>query len=259
MFELALDPTTWGLLCLVALAAGFIDAIAGGGGLLTVPALLTAGLPPHLTLGTNKLAASFGSLTASFTYYKKQLFKPSFWIGSIIATAIGAVLGTLLVDFLSIEFLNKLIPVIIIAVAIYSLVGRLSPTDSHTLPEANRALKIKQWTQGLSLGFFDGMAGPGTGTFWTASNSMLYKMSLLLNCGLARSMNFVSNFISLITFVALGHVNFMLGITMGAFLMFGAWLGAHSAIKFGNKLIKPLFNTVVIVLAGKLIFEAYFS
>lgn len=258
MFELALDPTTWAILCGVALLAGFIDAIAGGGGLLTVPALLTAGLPPHLTLGTNKLAASFGSLTASITYYKKQLFNPRFWFASIIATATGALLGTLIVDHLSIEFLNKLLPIIIILVACYSLFGNLSTTQSDDLPELTRAIKIKQWLQGLSLGFFDGLAGPGTGTFWTASNGMLYKMSLLLNCGLARSMNFVSNFISLITFVALGHVNFLLGITMGFFIMLGAWFGAHSAIRFGSKFIRPVFNTMVILLALKLIYEAYF-
>ncbi|MFC0116711.1 TSUP family transporter [Pseudoalteromonas xiamenensis] len=257
MMEFALEPATWALLCAVAMAAGFIDAIAGGGGMLTVPALLTAGLPPHLALGTNKLAASFGSVTASFAYYRQRLFDPKFWIQSVFATAIGALLGTLLVDHLSIDFLNKLIPVIIIAVAFYSLFGTLSHSDSHNLPRVTRSLKLKQWIQGLSLGFFDGMAGPGTGTFWTASNSLLYKMSLLLNCGLARSMNFVSNFISLITFVALGHVNFLLGISMGAFLMCGAWFGAQSAIKFGNKLIKPIFNSVVIVLAIKLIYEAY--
>ena len=70
MIEIALEPTTWLVLCSAALAAGFIDAVAGGGGMLTVPALLTAGLPPHFALGTNKLAASFGSFTASFTYYK---------------------------------------------------------------------------------------------------------------------------------------------------------------------------------------------
>lgn len=257
MFELALDPTTWALLCAVALAAGFIDAIAGGGGMLTVPALLTAGLPPHLTLGTNKLAASFGSLTASVTYFRKKLFNPRFWAASILATAIGALVGTLVVDYLSIEFLNKLLPVVIILVACYSLFGSLSTTEHNELPELDGKTKIKQWIQGLGLGFFDGLAGPGTGTFWTASNSLLYKMSLLLNCGLARSMNFVSNFISLITFVALGHVNFLLGITMGFFLMLGAWLGAHSAIKFGSKMIRPVFNTVVIVLALKLIYEAY--
>ncbi|KZY48763.1 MULTISPECIES: TSUP family transporter [Pseudoalteromonas] len=257
MFELALDPATWALLCAVALAAGFIDAIAGGGGMLTVPALLTAGLPPHLTLGTNKLAASFGSLTASVTYFRKKLFNPRFWAASILATAIGALIGTLVVDYLSIEFLNKLLPVVIILVACYSLFGSLSTTEHNELPELDGKTKVKQWLQGLGLGFFDGLAGPGTGTFWTASNSLLYKMSLLLNCGLARSMNFVSNFISLITFVALGHVNFLLGITMGFFLMLGAWLGAHSAIKFGGKMIRPVFNTVVIVLALKLIYEAY--
>ncbi len=257
MFELALKPTTWALLCAVALAAGFIDAIAGGGGMLTVPALLTAGLPPHLTLGTNKLAASFGSLTASVTYFRKKLFSPRFWAASIIATAIGALIGTLVVDYLSIDFLNKLLPVVIILVACYSLFGSLSTTEHNELPTLDTKTKIKQWLQGLGLGFFDGLAGPGTGTFWTASNSLLYKMSLLLNCGLARSMNFVSNFISLITFVALGHVNFLLGITMGLFLMLGAWLGAHSAIKFGGKMIRPVFNTVVIILALKLIYEAY--
>ncbi len=257
MFELALDPATWALLCAVALAAGFIDAIAGGGGMLTVPALLTAGLPPHLTLGTNKLAASFGSLTASVTYFRKKLFNPRFWAASILATAIGALIGTLVVDYLSIEFLNKLLPVVIILVACYSLFGSLSTTEHNELPKLDSETKIKQWLQGLGLGCFDGLAGAGTGTFWTASNSLLYKMSLLLNCGLARSMNFVSNFISLITFVALGHVNFLLGITMGFFLMLGAWLGAHSAIQFGSKMIRPVFNTVVIVLALKLIYEAY--
>jgi len=146
---------------------------------------------------------------------------------------------------------------VIIVVACYSLFGNLSATEEHALPPLNRSTKVKQWLQGLSLGFFDGLAGPGAGTFWTASNSLLYRMSLLLNCGLARSMNFVSNFVSLITFVALGHVNFILGVTMGLFLMLGAWLGAHSAIRFGSKFIKPVFNTVVIILALKLIYEAY--
>ena len=103
--ELVLEPSIWLLLCAVAFSAGFIDAIAGGGGLLTVPALLTAGLPPHVVLGTNKLAATFGSFTASLTYYRKRLFNPRYWRRSLIFTAIGAILGTLLVDMISKEAL----------------------------------------------------------------------------------------------------------------------------------------------------------
>ncbi len=257
MFELMLDPTTWAILCGVALLAGFIDAIAGGGGMLTVPALLTSGVPPHLALGTNKLAASFGSLTASITYYRRQLFKPRFWLISSLTTALGAMLGTFAADHMSVELLHKVIPIIVIIVAVYSLFVKNDQYTDHKLPSKTRTLKYKQGIQGSLLGFFDGIAGPGTGTFWTASNGVLYKMNLLLNCGLARSMNFISNVVSLATFVFLGHVNFLLGVTMGAFLMIGAWIGAHSAIKFGSKLIKPVFNTVVILLAMQLIWQAY--
>ncbi len=119
IFELGLEPSVFIILCSVALAAGFIDAIAGGGGLLTVPALLSAGLPPHIALGTNKLAASFGSSTAAITYYKKRLFEPLFWWRSFLFTAAGAICGTLVVDIISTAWLDKLLPVII----------RLSHTD----------------------------------------------------------------------------------------------------------------------------------
>jgi hypothetical protein len=257
MLEIALEPSTWFILCSAALLAGFIDAIAGGGGMLTVPALLTAGLPPHLALGTNKLAASFGSATAGYTYYKKQLFNPKFWLLSALTTAFGALLGTLLVTYLTPEFLNLLLPIVIIAVAVYSLFSKYQFAEHSHLPKKSKSLKTKQFWQGLTLGFYDGVAGPGTGTFWTASNSFLYKMGILLNCGLARSMNFISNVFSLATFVVLGHVHLGLGLTMGAFIMLGAWLGAHSAIKFGSKLIKPVFNSMVIILAIKLIIDTY--
>ena len=105
--ELGLDLWVVAALCAVALVAGFIDAVAGGGGLLTVPALLTAGLPPHLVLGTNKLAATFGSITASITYYRRKLFDPQFWRTALLFTAIGATCGTLVVDLISKEWLES--------------------------------------------------------------------------------------------------------------------------------------------------------
>lgn len=93
-----IEPTMLVILALVAFAAGFIDAVAGGGGMLTVPTLLSLGLPPHIALGTNKLAATFASSTAAFTYYKKKLFKPQCWLNAFVATLIGATVGTLVVD-----------------------------------------------------------------------------------------------------------------------------------------------------------------
>lgn len=252
-----LSATTILMLIAAAFVAGFIDAIAGGGGLLTVPALLSSGLPPHLALGTNKLAATFGSITASYTFYKKKLFDPVFWRLSFLATAIGAIVGTITVYYISADVLNKVLPVFIGFSALYALFNRVKEQTSTELPLKCRKQKVKQISQGLTLGFYDGFAGPGTGAFWTVSNLFLYKINLLLSSGLARAMNFTSNFFSLLAFIYLGQVNFVIGLAMGVFLMLGAYTGAHSAIKYGNKFIRPIFTLVVTLMTVKLAIDAW--
>jgi uncharacterized membrane protein YfcA len=249
----------WLTLCAVGFLAGLIDAIAGGGGMLTIPTLLTTGLPPHIVLGTNKLAASFGSLTASITFYRKKLFDPNFWRLSILYTAIGAVVGTLAVGYLSSEFLEKSIPILIVITAIYTLFSKTVVTEIKGLPPLSPRVKATQSVQGLLLGFYDGIAGPGTGAFWTASSSALYKINILLSCGLARSTNFVSNFCSLLTFFYFEYVNIIIGISMGIFIMLGAAVGAHWAIKFGNRFIRPVFIIVVISMSVNLTYHAWFT
>jgi uncharacterized membrane protein YfcA len=234
-----------------------IDAIAGGGGMLTIPALLTSGLPPHLALGTNKLAASFGSFTASVAFYKKKLFNPKFWKYSLYSTAIGAVIGTLIVNYLSTQFLEKALPIIIVLTAIYTIFSKNVTKDSIELPAKNQQLLIKQILQGLTLGFYDGAAGPGTGAFWMVSSSILYKTNILISSGLARSTNFISNFCSLLTFIYLGHVNFILGLSIGIFIMLGAMVGSHFAIKLGSKFIRPIFAFIVIGMAINLALQAW--
>ncbi len=256
--EPVLDINIWITLCSVGFIAGMIDAIAGGGGMLTIPTLLSAGLPPHMALGTNKLAASFGSLTASITFYKKKLFDPQYWRTAIIFTAVGAIAGTCAVSYLSTDFLNKILPVLIILTALYTLFAKNMVRSDMGLPEKSTQVLNKQISQGLLLGFYDGFAGPGTGAFWTASSTALYKINILLSSGLARSTNFVSNFCSLLTFIYLGYVNLLLGIAMGLFIMFGAWIGAHFAIKFGSKFIKPVFITLVIGISAHLALNAWF-
>lgn len=213
--ELAVTPAILLLLVAVAFLAGFVDAIAGGGGLLTLPALLAVGLPPHLVLGTNKLCATFGSATASWTFYRRGLFAPRHWRGALLATALGAALGALLAQHLPADWLNKLLPVVVLACGLYLLFARL--------PEPGRTAggRWRQWPQGLGLGFYDGVAGPGTGAFWTVSTLLLYSLDLVRASAVARSMNFVSNALALAVFAAAGEVAWLLGIGMGVSLMTG--------------------------------------
>ncbi|QEY58940.1 TSUP family transporter [Pseudomonas sp. C27(2019)] len=254
--SLVADPHILLILVAVAFIAGFIDAIAGGGGLLTIPALLMAGLPPHLVLGTNKLCATFGSATASFAFYRKGLFKPQQWRRGLFATAVGAVLGALLAQKLPAQWLNQMLPVVVFACAVYLLFGR-TPTVSE---DSNPIIKTKrQWPQGLGLGFYDGVAGPGTGAFWTVSTLLLYPLDILRASGVARSMNFVSNAAALSIFIISGNVAWTLGIGMGAALMLGAVVGARVAIGGGNRLIRPIFILVVMALAARLAWQHWFG
>jgi len=246
----------WSILMVTALVAGFIDAIVGGGGLLTVPALLGTGMPVHTVLGTNKLASTFGTAAASFTFYRHKLFSPSLWIHCCISTLIGALIGVISVYFISGEYLEKLLPILIIATAIYTLLKK--PTSDKHFALITTPSKRKQWLQGLTLGFYDGFAGPGTGAFWTVSSQIIYKVDLMISSGIARSMNFISNLTALITFAILGKVDYEVGLLMGGCLMIGSIIGAKSAIHLGPKLVRPIFIAVVLVISIKLAWGAWF-
>jgi uncharacterized membrane protein YfcA len=254
-FELSVDLTTLAILALVAFIAGFIDAIAGGGGLLTTPALLTAGMPPHLVLGTNKLSSTFGSATASFTFYRRKLFHPRQWMHAIVGTLVGALSGAVVAHYLPAEWLNKMLPVIVFACGVYLLFGGTpkAPLDSD-------APIKKKWqsTQGFSLGFYDGVAGPGTGAFWTVSSLLLYPIDLVKASGVARSMNFVSNAAALSVFIFRAG-----GLDRrpehGLSVMVGAFFGARTAISGGAKFIRPVFITVVLGLTVRLAWQHWFS
>ena len=243
---MALTLDTLILLCATGLVAGFVDSIAGGGGLLTVPALLAAGLPPQLALGTNKLAATFGSFTASLTFYRKKLFNPILWRHALLATAIGALLGVMVVDRIPAGVLEKVLPLAIALTAIYTLVLRRKTLTSESLPPPSPQLTRRQWAQGLGLGFYDGAFGPGTGAFWTVSNVALHKLSLLNATGMTKAMNFVSNICALTAFALLGHVDLWIGVVMGLAIMVGAFVGAHTAIRFGARFIRPFFILAVL-------------
>lgn len=241
-------------LFVTGLVAGFVDAIAGGGGLLTVPVLLATGLPPQDALGTNKFQSSCGTTVATWQYARHDLLNWSELRLGIAATLVGAVGGAVAVHFLKPEFLRPLIPVLLVAIALYTW---LKPDLGREARPPRMARAPFALGFGLLIGFYDGFFGPGTGTFWTVACVLLLGCDLLRATAYTKAMNLTSNLASLAVFLATGHVRFGLGLTMAAGQMIGGRLGAKAAVKGGSKLIRPVFLTMVIALAGKLAWDAW--
>jgi uncharacterized membrane protein YfcA len=253
--ELTLDFATILLLGGVALLAGFIDAIAGGGGMLVMPALLGTGMPPHLVVGTNKLVGTFGTFSASLTFIRKGLFQPALWWAMSFGTLVGAGLGAVLIYLMSAGVLKKLLPLAILFAAAYLIWPRRAPTTvTHptSTPPSPVRRSVKLLTGGL-IGFYDGFIGPGTGAFWMAAAMKLFHLDLVAAAGVARFMNFISNLTALLTFMILGNIDYVIGLSMGGLLMIGAFIGAHSAIRYGAPFIRPVFLVVVALMAGRLL------
>jgi uncharacterized protein len=247
-----LSPLALALLTLVGFAAGFVDSIAGGGGLLTVPALLAAGLPPHLALGTNKLQSSFGSLTATLAYRHSGLVRVRrIWRG-ILFTALGAALGTATIQRMSADFLGLLIPLLLAAIFVYML---RQPRVGDEDRRARLAEGPFYLLAGLGIGFYDGFFGPGTGSFWTILMVLLLGYNLKKATAHTKVVNFTSNAVALATFAVGGHVVLLPGLLMGLGQMSGAYLGSRLVIRRHAGFIRGFFLCVVGVTILKLLWE----
>jgi uncharacterized membrane protein YfcA len=242
------------LLFATGLAAGFVDSIAGGGGLITLPVLLSFGLGPQEALGTNKLQATFGSGSAAGHYSAAKTVSPRDCARGFIYTLVGAALGAVTVQQVDPSFLKRAIPVLLILVAIYLLFKpRLGRYDLH--PRMGRG-----WFDlifGLLLGFYDGFFGPGTGTFWAMAYMVGLGFNMTRATGYTKVMNFASNLSSLVFFLAAGQARFAMGLTMGVGQLVGARIGARMVVARGTKLIRPVFLAVVMLLTLKLLFDNY--
>lgn len=246
----------WHLLLLFAtgLVAGFVDSIAGGGGLITLPVLLNLGIDPRFALGTNKLQASFGSGSATMHFARAGTVPLRDCRRGFVITFIGAALGTLLVQQLPRDFLAHAIPVLLAVVAVYFLLKPdLGAADAP--PRLARG-----WFDagfGLLLGFYDGFFGPGTGTFWAMAFVLGLGFNLTRATGYTKVMNFASNLSSLLFFLLGRNVLFGPGLAMGVGQLLGARLGARLVITKGVKFIRPIFISMVLAITAKLLYDNY--
>ena len=249
-----LDIWTVLALTVAAAVAGFIDSIGGGGGLIVIPALLWAGVPPLFALGTHKLQSVFGTAIALRNYWRSGLVDlPPNRLTIVLAVA-GALGGALLVQQIQARALNLIVPVLLVASALYVLLSpRMTDDDAHHRLSARGYAPV-----GAAIGFYDGFFGPGAGTFYSTTLVALRGYGLTKATALTKLFNLASALTSLLLFALGGHMLWLLGLCMAVGAMAGGWLGSHSALRFGARLIRPLLVTISLALTAKLLW-GYFA
>lgn len=237
------------LLFFAALFAGFIDSIAGGGGLITVPALMLAGLTPIQSLGTNKLQSLFGSASATLAYARARQVNLRSQMPMALMSGAGSILGGLLATVLPGDWLRIAMPVMLIAIAVYFAFKRgLNDQDRH----ARMTPFLFTLTFVPVIGCYDGLFGPGTGSFFMLGFVSLAGFGLLKATAHTKLLNFASNVGSFVVFVLSGVVIWKAGLVMGVGQFLGAQLGSRLAVRGGAKVIRPLLVITCIGLAIRL-------
>ena len=243
------------LLFFVALLSGFVDSVAGGGGLISIPALLAVGVPPHIAIGTNKMQACFGSFAATVRFTQIGLVQPHKLISGIVATAVGGVIGAIVVQAIPDACLCEFIPIVLLVIFVYAISRKhLGESDRHHKMRPSFFYPLF----GFAFGFYDGFFGPGTGSFWMISLVTILGLNLKKATANTRVMNFTSNLLAFITFVSVGQVAFSIGAAMAIGQIIGAVLGAHTVVRCSVRFIRIFFLTIVGLTLLKVTWSSYF-
>ena len=251
MFEIATHLAV--LLILAAFVAGFVDSIAGGGGLIAMPMLLIAGASPLQALATNKLQGAFGAGTATVAYARAGHVRLREQLGMAVVSACAAAAGALVAKAMPADALRIIMPVILVAVAAFFA---LKPGLSDMDRVQRMAPAIFTFTAVPLIAAYDGFFGPGTGSFFMLAFVMLAGFGMLRATAHTKLLNFASNIGSLAVFIPSGAMWWGVGIGMGLAQIAGASLGAKMAMKIGARLIKPLIVTVSVAMALRLLWQA---
>ena len=247
--EFTLEFNTYIILFIAAFLASLIDSIAGGGGLLTTPAMLLVGISPLNTLATNKFQSCFGTFTSTYNYYKNGLLnEPKRYLFFFLSFA-GSMIGTFLVSRISNEVLESIIPILLISAAVFFILNRGPSTSikSSSLVYIFNLIVIL-------IGFYDGFFGPGTGSFFVLAFVIIKGISIMEATAITKLLNFASNFAAFIIFAIKGYVIWELGLIMAVAQIGGANLGSRFAISNGEKVVRPVLVVVSILLSIRILF-----
>jgi len=238
-------------LFIVGMVAGFLDTLVGGGGLLAVPALLLSGIPPIFVLGTNKLQGSMGTGIATLLLFRKKKLDWNSVKYLMLVSFIGSVIGGVIVQFIDTKVLSFVIPIVLVLIAIYFIISpkpRVGPQNSVSHKSFDKYAVP-------SIGFYDGMFGPGAGSFFVMAGVMLKKLEIIQATILAKPLNFASNIAGVVVFLSFGHIAFLIALIMMIGQLIGAFFGTHYLLKANPKVIRFLIVVMSLSMLARYIYS----
>lgn len=256
MFEelLTIKFLILGILCFIG---AFIDSIAGGGGLITLPAYMASGLPPHLALGTNKMSGLFSSIGSSINYARSGKVNWTLMKYLLPFSFIGAFIGVKTIIITKAEYINYIVFIALILVFLYTLINKKIGQENE-FQGLNKKNLIQGAIMALTIGFYNGFLGPGTGSFLAFFLIKIFRYDFINGNGNARILNLAGNVTGFLVFLLNGKTVLIYGIPISIIMFLGAQCGSHCAILKGNRFIKPIFLTVTILTITKMFFQLFY-
>lgn len=244
------------IVCPLVFLGGFVDAVAGGGGLISLPAYLIAGLPVHMAIGTNKVSSAMGTSLTTWKFWRKGYIRPKLALPCAVFALGGSTLGAnlaLLVD----DHIFKIILLFILPATGFYVFRSKSLKNPPVQQDLSRRMYLIAFLSAFGIGVYDGFYGPGTGTFLLLLLTGLAHMDLNLAAGTTKVINLSTNIAAMVTYLISGNVWILLGLTAGVFGIAGNWLGANSFSRNGSKIVKPLIGTVLVIFFIRILWELF--
>lgn len=234
-------------LALLVFLGSLVDAIAGGGGIITLPAYIMVGLPPHMALGSNKFSSCIGTAVSTWRYYRKGFVDTSLIISIIIVTMCGSIAGTYTVLLIPAEILKYIMVAILPFIAIFIMRKKILTSYTQN-PILDKILQIKLSVIVFTIGFYDGFYGPGTGTFLIIALTCILHMTAQQAAGNTKISNLTSNVAAMFIFIINDQICYPLAATAAIFSILGHYVGSSILIRNGSSIVRPIIVFVLILL-----------
>ena len=244
------------IICPLVFLGGFVDAVAGGGGLISLPAYLIAGLPVHTAIGTNKVSSAMGTTLTTLKFWRQGYIRLKLAALCAVCALAGSAGGANLALLVSDHIFKILLLFILPITGFYVFRSkRLKASPDNTQQSLTRRMSVIAAVCAFGIGIYDGFYGPGTGTFLLLLLTGIAHMDLNLAAGTTKVINLSTNIAAMVTYLVNGHVIFALGLVAGVFGIAGNWLGARSFSRNGSRIVKPLICTVLVIFFVRILWE----